>query len=162
MWRTLTDDEALRPPERDVAITDVRTMGLEGNPKGGDDYYTWGIVKVETDAGEHGIGETYRGPEAMAVAETMGPQVVGENPLDPNRIAELLSGNYTGGGTVAQSAITAIETACWDRFFSPTLIRPLRSLVGCARNSNQGRSGTGFGTVSIRASTMGDPSMAVV
>jgi len=113
MWRTLTDDEELRPPERDVDITDVRTMGLEGNPKG-DDHYTWGIVKVETDAGEYGIGETYRGPEAMAVAEQMGPQVVGENPLDPNRISELLAGNYTGAGTVAMSAITAVETACWD------------------------------------------------
>lgn len=114
MWRNLADEERLRPSERDVEITDVRTMGLEGNPKGDSGYYTWGIVKVETDAGRYGIGETYRGPEAMAVAEKMGPQVVGENPLDPNRIAELLSGNYTGGGTIAQSAITAIETACWD------------------------------------------------
>jgi L-alanine-DL-glutamate epimerase-like enolase superfamily enzyme len=113
MWRDLSDDEGHRPPDLDVGITDVRTMGLQGNPKG-DGYYTWGIVKVETDAGAYGIGETYRGPEAMAVAERMGERVVGENPLDPDRVGRLLADGYTGSGTIGQSAVTAIETACWD------------------------------------------------
>jgi L-alanine-DL-glutamate epimerase-like enolase superfamily enzyme len=113
MWRDLTDDERHRPPELRVEITDVKTMGIEGNPAD-EGFYTWGIVKVETDAGEYGIGETYRGTEALSLAEQMGPLVVGETPLDPARIAELLSGEYTGSGTVGQSAITAIETACWD------------------------------------------------
>lgn len=114
MWRTLSMTESLRPTDRDVEITDVRTMGLAGNPKGEDDHYTWGIVKVETDAGRYGIGETYRGPEAMALAEAMADHVIGENPLDPVRIKDLLAARYTGAGTVAASAITAIETACWD------------------------------------------------
>ena len=113
MWRDLTDEEAHRPPERDVAISDVKTMGIEGNPRG-DGFYTWGIVKVEADDGTYGIGETFRGTEALALAERIAPNVIGQNPLDPARIGELLAGRYTGSGTIGQSAITAIETACWD------------------------------------------------
>lgn len=114
MWRDLHRTEQHRPPERDIEITDVKTMGINGNPRDDGGFYTWGIVKVETDTDTYGIGETYRGPESLAVADTMKPHVIGENPLDPTRINELLSGNYTGSGTIGQSAITAIETACWD------------------------------------------------
>jgi L-alanine-DL-glutamate epimerase-like enolase superfamily enzyme len=113
MWLDLTDDESHRPPNLDVEITDVKTMGVEGNPKD-DGFYTWGILKVETDVSEYGIGETFRGMEALALVERITPHVVGQNPLDPARIAGLLSASYTGSGTVGQSAITAIETACWD------------------------------------------------
>lgn len=114
MWRDLRDDETHRPPERDIEITDVKTMGVKGNPKGENDFYTWGIVKVETDANVYGIGETFRGEESMDVVRRMVPLVVGENPLDPDRIHEHLSGKYTAAGNIGRSAITAIETACWD------------------------------------------------
>lgn len=114
MWRDLHRPEHHRPQERDIEITDIKTMGIKGNPRDDGGFYTWGIVKVETDTGTYGIGETYRGPESLAVAEKMATHVIGENPLDPARINELLSGQYTGSGTIGQSAITAIETACWD------------------------------------------------
>jgi L-alanine-DL-glutamate epimerase-like enolase superfamily enzyme len=114
MWHDLHAEETHRPAERDVEITDVRTMGVKGNPKGENDFYTWGIVKVETDAGVHGVGETFRGEEAMDIVHRMAPLVVGQNPLDADRIHEHLSGNYTAAGDIGRSAITAIETACWD------------------------------------------------
>ncbi len=114
MWRDVTDSERQRPPERDVKITGIETMGVKGNPRDNGEHYTWGIVKVKTDAGDYGIGETFRGEESMDVAMRMESLVVGQNPLDPERIYEHLAGKYTGSGTIGQSAITAIETACWD------------------------------------------------
>lgn len=114
MWRDVTDSESHRPAERDIEITGVESMGVEGNPKSDGGFYTWGIIKVETNTSHYGIGETFRGEESMDVAERMESLVVGQNPLDPERIYEHLAGKYTGSGTVGQSAITAIETACWD------------------------------------------------
>lgn len=114
MWRDLRREERRRPPDRTVEITDVKTMGVHGNPKDKGGYYTWGIIKVETDTEHYGIGETFRGEEVMDIVGRMARHVIGENPLDTDRINELLTANYTGAGSIGQSAITAIETACCD------------------------------------------------
>ena len=42
-WRDMGMEETHRPPERDIEITAIETMAIAGN-------FTWGIVKVETDA----------------------------------------------------------------------------------------------------------------
>ncbi|MFC6734562.1 hypothetical protein [Haladaptatus sp. GCM10025893] len=76
----MTDSERQRPPERDVKITGIETMGVKGNPRDNGEHYTWGIVKVKTDAGDYGIGETFRGEESMDVAMRMESLVVGQNP----------------------------------------------------------------------------------
>jgi L-alanine-DL-glutamate epimerase-like enolase superfamily enzyme len=90
-------------------------MGLQGNPKGPDDHYVWGIVTVKTDTAHHGIGETFRGVEPLDVVERMRDTVVGENPLDPERVAEQLARTHTAAsGGIGRAAIAAIETACWD------------------------------------------------
>ena len=44
--------EALR---RKVKITDVKVMIIRGT-------WDWNLIKIETDAGVHGIGEGYWGP----------------------------------------------------------------------------------------------------
>jgi L-alanine-DL-glutamate epimerase-like enolase superfamily enzyme len=106
-WRDLSDAESHRPAERDVEITDVRTMAIAGN-------FTWGIVAVETDAGLTGYGETFRAEAALDMAERMALDLVGENPLDVDRIVELLNQRYTGCGRIGRSAFTALETACFD------------------------------------------------
>jgi len=106
-WRDMGMEETHRPPERDVAITDIRTMAIAGN-------FTWGIVKVETDAGVYGLGETFRAEAALDMADRMDVDLVGENPLDTSRIRELLEQRYTGCGRIGQAAFTAIETACYD------------------------------------------------
>jgi len=106
-WRDMGMEERNRPPERDVAITDVKTMAVAGN-------FTWGIVKVETDAGVYGLGETFRAEAALDMAGRMNVDLEGENPLDTRRMRELLEQRYTGCGRVGQAAFTAIETACYD------------------------------------------------
>jgi len=106
-WRDMGATERNRPPERDIAITDIRTMAVAGN-------FTWGIVKVETDAGVYGLGETFRAEAALDTAARMAVDLEGENPLDTSRIRELLEQRYTGCGRIGQAAFTAIETACHD------------------------------------------------
>ena len=107
-WRDLHMDETNRPPDRDVEITDVQVMALAGN-------FTWGIVKIETNTEHYGIGETYRAPRGLLeFAEGLAVDVVGENPLDIDRIRDLLNQNYTGAGRIGQGAFTGIEIALWD------------------------------------------------
>lgn len=107
-WRDLSDDESHRPPERDVKITGINAMAIAGN-------FTWGIVAVETDSGYRGLGETYRAPRGMLeYVRGLSVDLLGENPLDTDRIAALLNQKYTANGRFGQGAFTAIETACWD------------------------------------------------
>ena len=106
-WRDLGVEERHRPPERDMEITGIETMAVAGN-------FTWGLVKVETDAGHHGIGETFRAESALDMAERLIVDLEGENPLDVDRLLELMNQRYTGSGRVGQAAFTAVETALWD------------------------------------------------
>jgi gluconate/galactonate dehydratase len=108
-WRDLSKPEDSRPAERDVEITGVECTVVEGN-------FPWNIVTVHTDADVYGLGEAFLGPTREYV-EFLEPGVVGENPLDVDRLAEhmtqLLSG--IGGSTgYSQAAVAGIETACWD------------------------------------------------
>lgn len=106
-WRDLEWEESHRPPDRDIEITDVTATAVAGN-------FPWGLVRVETDAGYTGIGETHPIRESVDAAERMLTHLDGENPLDTTRIVELLSQRYTGSGSIAQAAIAGIEIACWD------------------------------------------------
>jgi len=106
-WRDMGMDETHRPADRDVEITDVKTMAIAGN-------FTWGIVKVETNTDHYGLGETFRAEAALDMAGRMDVDLAGENPLDTDRIVELLNQRYTGCGRIGQAAFTAIETACYD------------------------------------------------
>ena len=129
MWQEL-DASTGRPPDRSIAITGMETMPLRGNPKGEDGNYTWGIVKLETDRGVHGIGETFRGDAPLDVAARMADTVVGMNPLDTERVADRLERtHYTASGGIGRAAIAAIETACWD-IAGKVLEVPVYELLG--------------------------------
>ena len=89
-WMDHTDEETHRPPERDIAITDVSTMVLQAN-------FQWGIVKVETDAGITGYGEVHgEGPNDPGRLE-------GQNPLDIERVRDVMWEPGPG-----------VEMALWD------------------------------------------------
>ena len=95
---------------RDVEITDIQTTMVDGN-------YPWILARVYTDAGVVGTGEAYWGGGDTAIIDRMKPFVVGENPLDIDRLYEHLVQKMSGEGSVSGkviSAISGIETALHD------------------------------------------------
>ncbi|SNR31894.1 mandelate racemase/muconate lactonizing enzyme family protein [Halorubrum vacuolatum] len=99
-----------RPPDRDVEITDIRTCVLEGN-------FEWNLIEVETDAGVIGIGEAYRGGGVPELVEYTKRFLLGENPLDVERLGRLIVQEMSGHGGTTGKVVTAasgIEIALWD------------------------------------------------
>ncbi|HKJ59857.1 MAG TPA: mandelate racemase/muconate lactonizing enzyme family protein [Halobacteriales archaeon] len=95
---------------RDVEITDVQTTMVDGN-------FPWTLVRVYTDAGVVGTGEAYWGAGVPELTERMTPFVVGENPLDVDRLYQHLVQKMSGEGSlsgVTVTAISGIEVALHD------------------------------------------------
>lgn len=86
---------------RDVEITDVQTAMVDGN-------FPWTLVWVESSAESVGIGEAYWGAGVAELIERMRPFVVGENPLDIDRLFEHLVQRMSGEGSLAGPTVTAI------------------------------------------------------
>jgi len=58
----------------------------------GDPASTWNLVRVDTDQGVWGLGEAYWGTGLRPVFDDLlAPQLVGENPLDIDRLVTLLT-----------------------------------------------------------------------
>jgi gluconate/galactonate dehydratase len=87
---------------RDVEITDVQTAMIDGN-------FPWTLVRVYTDAGVVGTGEAYWGAGVPELIERMKPFLVGENPLDIDRLYEHLIQKMSGEGSVEGVTVTAIS-----------------------------------------------------
>jgi L-alanine-DL-glutamate epimerase-like enolase superfamily enzyme len=105
------------PLRRKVKITDVKVMMLQGSR-------TYALVKVETDAGVHGIGEAYGSP-GVGVKEgimDLKPWLMGKDPLEiealythMGRGTRNLSGTRTEGSAHQTiRAVSGIEIALWD------------------------------------------------
>jgi gluconate/galactonate dehydratase len=95
---------------RDVEITDVQTTMVDGN-------FPWTLVRLYTDAGVVGTGEAYWGAGVPELIERMKPFVIGENPLDIDRLFEHLVQKMSGEGSiegVTVTAIAGIEVALHD------------------------------------------------
>ena len=110
---------------RDLEITDVQTTMVEGN-------YPWTLVRVYTDAGIVGDGESYWGAGEPEIIERMAPFIVGENPLDIDRLYEHLLQKMSGEGSIAGkviSAISGIEIALHD-IAGKVLEAPAYQLLG--------------------------------
>jgi gluconate/galactonate dehydratase len=87
---------------RDVEITDVQTTMVDGN-------FPWTLVRVYTDAGVVGTGEAYWGAGVPELIDRMTPFIVGENPLDVDRLYEHLVQKMSGEGSVEGVTVTAIS-----------------------------------------------------
>jgi gluconate/galactonate dehydratase len=87
---------------RDAEITDVRTAMVDGN-------FPWTLVRVYTDRGVTGTGEAYWGAGVPELIDRMTPFLVGENPLDLDRLYEHLVQRMAGEGSVEGVTVTAIS-----------------------------------------------------
>ncbi len=99
-----------RPADRDVEITAINTCVIEGN-------FEWNLVTVHTDAGVVGLGESYRGGGVTEIMSYMERFLIGENPLDVERLFRRMIQETSGHGGTTGKVVTAasgIEIALWD------------------------------------------------
>lgn len=123
--RDFSNHATSRAPERDIEITDIRTGVIEGN-------FEWNVVKVDTDAGVTGIGESYRGGEVTDLMEYTKRFLLGENPMDPERLFRRIVQEMSGHGGTTGKVVTAasgIEIALWD-VVGKVLDVPVYQLLG--------------------------------
>jgi L-alanine-DL-glutamate epimerase-like enolase superfamily enzyme len=107
-----------------VKITQIQCAGLRrGTPKGGwaneiqadDCVHT--LIAVSTDEGVTGWGSSFTNDELVRAALTvLAPLYTGENPLEPERVAEKLHANtfWMGRGGSITHAISGVDIALWD------------------------------------------------
>lgn len=90
-------------------------------------------VQVHTDEGIIGLGETFRGANAVAayIHSDIAPQLVGQNPQQIDRISKLLLEPYVGfrSSGVEIRAASAIDIALWD-IFGQLTNQPIHQLLG--------------------------------
>src|SRR5438552_4811277 len=109
-----------------VKIRDVKCMIVRGT-------WDWNLIKVETDAGLYGIGEAYWGWGVKdLVVNKMKPIVVGEDPLNVDKLYTKMLMQSAGAGAIAGVTMTAasgIEIALWD-LCGRMLQTPVCNLLG--------------------------------
>lgn len=90
-------------------------------------------LRLHTDEGIIGLGETFRGANAVAayIHSDVAPQLVGMNPLEIDRISKLLLEPYVGfrSSGVEIRAASAIDIALWD-IFGKVANQPVHQMLG--------------------------------
>src|SRR5262245_5416085 len=133
---TQLDSQVLRLP----LARPVRTP-LEGDRAGRLDHVFLLLVYLDTDAGHRGLGFAYAlagGGRALKVVadDDLAPLVLGQGPLDHERIGAKVAGRLQGvgrSGLVAQ-AYSAVDLALWD-LKGKVAGLPLYQLLGGARDA---------------------------
>ena len=101
--------QALR---KKVKITDVKVMIVRGPT------WDWNLIKVETDAGVHGIGEAYWGPGVKdMILKRLKDDLIGEDPLNVVKLYTkclFMNGGYGAIAGVTVQAASGLEIALWD------------------------------------------------
>lgn len=94
-------------------ITDIKLMVLR-DP----DTPPWNLIRVDTDQGVTGLGEAYWGWGLRPIIENqIKPLILGENPLDVDRLYTRVTNQWAGGHTLSGLGVTAmsgVEIALWD------------------------------------------------
>ena len=90
-------------------------------------------VEIHTDEGLIGLGETFRGAEAVEsqIHSMCAPLLLGKNPLEIERISKVLLRGYLGfnGSGVETRAASAIDIALWD-LFGKVAGQPVYQMLG--------------------------------
>lgn len=108
-----------------MRITGLKTLRLGEFPN-----LIW--VHVETDEGLIGLGETFFGASAVEayLHDEAAPQLIGENPLDVERLARKLTGYVGFRSTGAETrGNSAVDLALWDLWGKAT-DQPVWQLLG--------------------------------
>ena len=109
-----------------MKITDVKIMIIRGT-------WDWNLIKIETDSGLYGIGEAYWGWGVKdLVLNKMKDIVVGEDPLNVDKLYTKMLMQSAGAGAIAGVTVTAasgIEIALWD-LCGRILQTPVCNLLG--------------------------------
>ncbi|MGI8642897.1 MAG: hypothetical protein ACR2LS_02135 [Thermomicrobiales bacterium] len=93
-----------------MRITSVETAVVQGN-------VDWVLVRIETDAGDTGIGEAYWGVGVAELVHKAAPLLIGEDPFNVGKLYEMMTRCMSGEGSLAGATVTAIsgiELALWD------------------------------------------------
>ncbi|GAB3673126.1 mandelate racemase/muconate lactonizing enzyme family protein [Halopiger thermotolerans] len=125
-----------------MEITSLETVPLEhelpdgqglGDARGFGRTRATTLVRLETDDGLVGWGEAFApgGIAAATIDELFRDDVLGMDPFDVESLAD---GAYTdpyhfGGDVFVQSALSAIDVACWD-IIGKSVGRPIHRLLG--------------------------------
>ena len=111
-----------------MKITKIKNMSLSGPDGRG-----YVLVKVETDAGIHGLGEVGRIRWGAAIANAvdhLSEIVVGEDPFSTERLWQhMFRGGFFPADGVYSCAISAIDIALWD-IKGKALDMPVYKLLG--------------------------------
>jgi L-alanine-DL-glutamate epimerase-like enolase superfamily enzyme len=108
-----------------MKITRLKTAVVEGN-------FDWTFVRLETDTGLRGLGESFFAPGLTAMLRDLEPVILGEDPRDVRRLFRKLQWAASGAGSVAgcvYNAISGIEAALWD-IVGQALGAPIYQLLG--------------------------------
>ena len=108
-----------------MKITDIRTAVIAAN-------FPWNLIRVYTDSGLVGLGEAYWGPGVTDVVEKLKPRLVGEDPMEVDRLWTRMMRLMSGAGSIAGTtvaAISGIEIALLD-LVGKHLKTPVYQLLG--------------------------------
>lgn len=123
--RDYSNQAIQRHESRDVEITGIETAVIEGN-------FDWNFVRVHTDVGVTGLGEAYRGGAVTDIMHEAESFLIGENPLDVERLFRRVVQELSGHGGTTGKVVTAasgIEIALWD-LAGKLLDLPVYQLLG--------------------------------
>ncbi|GGK04089.1 mandelate racemase/muconate lactonizing enzyme family protein [Pseudomonas matsuisoli] len=109
-----------------MKITRIETTRLKSLPN-----LLW--VEVHTDDGQIGLGETFRGSEAVEayIHSLSAGMLLGKDPLQIERHSKAMLRGYLGfnGSGVETRAASALDIALWD-IFGQAVNQPLYQLLG--------------------------------
>lgn len=98
----------------------------------------WLWVRIHTDSGLIGLGETYPHPEAeKAVVQRLAPLLLGRDPSQIDRLwAEMLQAvSFSGWAGAEMRAISAVDIALWDLAGKAASLPVYKLLGGASRES---------------------------
>jgi gluconate/galactonate dehydratase len=93
-----------------MKIVAIKTAVVEAN-------YDYTYVRVFTDSGEYGTGESFFSPGLTGIVRDLGPVLLGKDPRHVDRLTRELRRAASGAGAMAgyaHNAISGMEAALWD------------------------------------------------